>query len=235
MGRASNRKKTMTRAERLGGERGRAWRMTLDLALHTTAYHEAGHITVAEALGHRVQYAWVDLRSRPDPYRGGPRVGYFEIDAPEWSRGTLSPADVQDPERWRYMYSRLIVATAGLVSEEAYCTSTGLPYYEDLVSDQEEMHALCMLLAGVPDGAGAWAPEQGCAIRLMRVAPGEAALILQERWSTVGALAAALVARTDLTGDEVRATLAEAGGLRPALHVDWPSPVREPSLVEAVP
>jgi hypothetical protein len=235
MGRASNRKKALTRVQRLGPARTGAPRGLLDINLHTTAYHEAGHICVAEALGHRTQYAWVDLRGRRDPYSGESKVGYFEIDAPEWARGTLTPDLLREEGRWRYLYSRLIVATAGHVSEGVYCNGMGLPYHEDMVSDRDEMFGPAKLSCAVPTPEGGWTLDEGLGSHIITDAGREAERILQERWRAVGALAAALMARTDLSGDEVRAVLQEADGLHPALHVDWPSPPSAPDLMVAVP
>jgi hypothetical protein len=190
MGKASNRKKTKTRAERLGATRSQAPRGFLDIVLHVTAYHEASHIACAEALSHHVQQAWVDLRGRRDPYGGGQLLGFFEIDAPAWSRGTLSPADLADPARWRYMYSRLIVGTAGLIGELLYCRRTG-------IERPRTRRATAIRWCRWPRS---WPP-----------CPTAAGL-------------SELMRKGDLTGDEVRAALAPHGGLRPALHLDWPEP-----------
>jgi hypothetical protein len=223
MGKASNRKKTKTRAERLGATRSQAPRGFLDIVLHVTAYHEASHIACAEALGHRVQQAWVDLRGRRDPYGGGQLLGFFEIDAPAWSRGTLSPADLADPARWRYMYSRLIVGTAGLIGELLYCRRTGIERPPDPESDRDQVVPLAEIMAAVPNGQGGWMLGP-LADTLLPRAMDEAKRIITERWAAVEALASELMRKGDLTGDEVRAALAPHGGLRPALHLDWPEP-----------
>jgi hypothetical protein len=222
----------MTRQERLGATRTQAPRGLLDIMLHVTAYHEAGHITCAEALGLRVKYAWMDLRGRR--VDGQVHSAHFEHEQPEWAKGELSPDDVLgNPERERHIYSRLIVATAGLVSEEAWCAGMGIEHPPDLVSDQDQMQALGLKLCAVPDGQGSWTVNPELARRIILSSSAEAERILEPRWTAVGYLAGELAHRGDLSGDEVRAILAQHGGLVPAAAPQWPLPPAQAPAVSA--
>jgi hypothetical protein len=108
-----------------------------------------------------------------------------------------------------------------MVGETLYCRRTGTEQPEDTESDTEQVVPLAEILAAVPDGNGGWVLGS-LAEHLLPAAMAEAQRIITERWPAVEALATALMRKGDLTGDEVRAVLAPAGGLRPALHLDWP-------------
>jgi hypothetical protein len=82
---------------------------------------------------------------------------------------------------------------------------------------------LAEIMAAVPNGQGGWMLGP-LADTLLPRAMDEAKRIITERWAAVEALASELMRKGDLTGDEVRAALAPHGGLRPALHLDWPEP-----------
>lgn len=157
-----------------------------------SAYHEAGHAVAAVHVG--LRFIEVTIRPGSDSYG---KVVFPSVGAMDWSRWA-TPTELvaiegnegvplETPMAW--LEARFLVSWAGPIAEERFTGEW------DAEGASEDMEALATFLPLGPDPF----PDAREAARA----------VVDTRWTEIEAVAAGLLERGRLSGDEVRAIVAE--------------------------
>lgn len=166
--------------------------MPTEDTLRNRAYHEAGHAVVNEALGREVVCLSIDTERIGHGVSGG-RCVVNDLQPPT--------EDLDGEELQRRRFDTITIGVAGPLAQ---CSACGgeidrLGASADLKAARELTYSL------TADDPQQGFPLLDCAIR-------RADGILKQHAQALNALAAALLERTELTGDEVREIMASHKG-----------------------
>ncbi len=157
--------------------------------MEVTAYHEAGHALMAEAVGARVRLVTIE----PEADDERPRHGETTV---AWKRSRWTEREFQE--------KAIQVALSGPVAEMLY---TGDPYHPEFIAawadDWQTAHELAMPL--FPDLSKRIEYLEMVTRRLYHW------LNAEPQWSAVAALADELLAQETLEGPAVRELLSDLG------------------------
>jgi hypothetical protein len=199
VGKSSNRKRTLMRAERVGkrtknGASSRA--VAVSIGRIGVAHHEAAHAVIGSLLGLPVQYVEITVQA-------GGVTGLTSTPYPQWvddwaaSDGT-GPLD--DDQR-AYLHANMVALLAGALADRQFRPYGLTPDDDqDPRSDVDQVSQILWRLVGGDDQE----PVQRALDSLLEVTSA----LMEKHWPQVQVVAAELTQRRRLTGSEVAALLA---------------------------
>jgi hypothetical protein len=197
VGKASNRKKSQTRAERVG-KRTKQARLNgpapVNIVDIGVAHHEAAHAVVGTLLG--IEHEYVELIEED----GGVR-GFTRDVPPQWLKDWVAShgTNALDDGQRAYLHAYMVATLAGALADRQFRDVLGPDNDQDPRSDVGQVSTMLWAVVGGDDKE----PVQ-CAMDRLRE---ETAALLEKHWSQVQVVAAALTQRRRLTGAEVAALL----------------------------